>query len=488
MTSPPHFINNQWIEGRGEAFSSKDPATGETTFEGLGATAEQVDKAVNAARRAFESWAESGITDRTAYVEAFGEQLSSHKESLAESISRDTGKPFWESLTEVESMIGKIALSVEAYHDRCRVVTGEISGAVAATRFKPHGVVAVLGPFNLPGHLPNGHIVPALLAGNCVVFKPSRQAALVGARMVELWEAAGFPCGVVNLVQGGRETGSALSRHHDLDGLFFTGSAETGKALHRAFAGHPEKIIALEMGGNNPLIVCEINDLESAAYLTLLSAFITAGQRCTCARRLIVPEGVDGDAFVEHLVSLTTRVRVGPYTDRPEPFMGPVISAHAAGELLAAQKCFSEAGGIILIEMRSLNEIGTMLSPGIIDVTRVPDRPDAELFGPFLQLIRVPDFEAALEEANRTSYGLAAGLITDRADLYDTFFRKIRAGVINWNRQTTGASSRMPFGGIKASGNHRPSAYYAADYCSYPVASIEMDRLVKPGHIPGISL
>ena len=394
-----------------------------------------------------------------------------------------------ESLTEVDSMIGKIALSVEAYHDRCRVITGEMSGAVTTTRCKPHGVVAVLGPFNLPGHLPNGHIVPALLAGNCVVFKPSRQATLVGARMVELWEAAGIPSGVVNMVQGGRETGSALSRHHDLDGLFFTGSADTGKALHRAFGGHPEKIIALEMGGNNPLIVWEINDPQSAAYLTLLSAFITAGQRCTCARRLIVPEGMEGDAFVEQLVSMTRHIRVGPYTDRPEPFMGPVISAHVAGELLAAQKSFSETGGTTLIEMRSLNEIGTMLSPGIIDVTRVPDRPDSELFGPFLQVIRVPDFGAALQEANNTSYGLAAGLISDSAELYDTFFRKIRAGVINWNRQTTGASSRMPFGGIKASGNHRPSAYYATDYCSYPVASIEMDRLMKPGQIlPGISL
>ncbi|MEJ2716045.1 MAG: succinylglutamate-semialdehyde dehydrogenase [Deltaproteobacteria bacterium] len=489
MTSRPLFVNNRWIEGNGEAFSSKDPATGETTFEGLGATAEQVNDAVAAARRAFESWAESDIADRNTCLEAFREQLASHKESLADAISRDTGKPLWESLTEVDAMIGKIALSVEAYHDRCRTITGEMSGAVTATRFKPHGVVAVLGPFNLPAHLPNGHMVPALLAGNCVVFKPSRQAALVGARMVELWEAAGIPAGVVNMVQGGRETGNALSQHHDLDGLFFTGSAETGKALHTALAGHPEKIIALEMGGNNPLIVWEINDLQSAAYLTVLSAFITAGQRCTCARRLIVREGREGDAFVEQLVSMTGAIKVGPYTDRPEPFMGPVISAHAAGELLAAQKSFSERGGTVLLEMRSLNELGTMLSPGIMDVSRVPDRPDAELFGPFLQLIRVPDFRAALEEANNTSYGLAAGLISDSAELFETFFRKIRAGVINWNRQTTGASSRMPFGGIKSSGNHRPSAYYAADYCSYPVASIEMDRLVKPGRVlPGLSL
>jgi succinylglutamic semialdehyde dehydrogenase len=387
-------------------------------------------------------------------------------------------------LTEVDAMVAKVAISIDAYHDRCRTVSGEFMGSATYIRFRPHGVVAVFGPFNLPGHLPNGHIVPALLAGNTVVFKPSEQAPLVAQETMALWEAAGIAPGVLNVIQGGPETGAALSGDPDLDGLLFTGSAATGKALHRAFAGHPEKVLALEMGGNNPLVVHQVADLDAAARLTVLSAYITAGQRCSCARRLIVPVGHEGDNFVERLVLTIQKVRVGAYTDNPEPFMGPLISKKAAEHLLAAQEELAAAGGTSLVQMRRVGEIPTMLTPGLMDVTRVPERPDAELFGPFLQLIRIRDFEAALHEADNTAYGLSAGLLSDNKALYDEFFRSVRAGVITWNRQTTGASSRLPFGGVKASGNHRPSAYYAADYCSYPVASIETERLTAPAQMP----
>ncbi len=359
----------------------------------------------------------------------------------------------------------------------------------AATRFKPQGVVAVFGPFNLPGHLPNGHIVPALLAGNTVVFKPSEQAPLVGQIMQEIWEAAGLPKGVLNMVQGGRKTGMSLAANSKLNGLFFTGSAEAGKALHSLCGGRPEKILALEMGGNNPLVVYGAADHNASAYLTIQSAFITAGQRCSCACRLIVEDGTRGRRFVDTLIAMMGSIRIGPYTDRPEPFMGPVISGRAAESLLAAQASLGKNGGEPLVEMKRLGSGGNFLSPGLMDVTNVSNRPDVELFGPFLQLIRVSDFDAAVREAGNTSYGLVAGLLSDDRDLYDRFYRKIRAGVVNWNRQTTGASSRMPFGGVGASGNHRPSGYYASDYCSYPVATIESERLELPSQpLPGIEL
>jgi len=293
---------------------------------------------------------------------------------------------------------------------------------------------------------------------------------------------------VLNLVQGGRETGAALAGHSGIDGLFFTGSAAVGRLLSRTFADHPEKILALEMGGNNPLIVHEASDLDAAAYLTIQSAFITAGQRCTCARRLIVPESAQSQAFLDRLLEMSKTIRVGRYSDSPEPFMGPVITAGAADKLLSAQDALTSAGAKVLLKMEKLPASPAMVSPGILDVTDVPNRPDEELFGPLLQVIRVKDFAAAIDEANDTAYGLAAGLLSDSADLYNQFFSKIRAGVVNWNRQTTGASGSLPFGGAGLSGNNRPSGYYAADYCSFPVASLENPKLTLPASLtPGVN-
>lgn len=488
MTGKGHFIANRWIEGAGVHFASYDPATSQPTWSGRAATESEVAQAVAAADNAYAEWADRDLTQRARCVEAFRDQLVSRRDTLADAICMETGKPRWEALTEVESMIAKIAVSMDAYNDRCRTIEGEFSGANTAVRFKPHGVVAVFGPFNFPGHLPNGHIVPALIAGNTVVFKPSGQTALVGEVVMQLWEASGIPPGVINMVQGRKETGTALAAHPRLDGLFFTGSAETGKSFHRSFGGRPEKILALEMGGNNPLIVHETSDLNAAAYLTILSAYITAGQRCSCARRLIVPLGTRGDEFIDRLASWIDRIRVGLYTDRPEPFMGPVISSQEAERLLSVQEPLTRSGGTVIREMTSLRGMTALLSPGLMDVTEMADRSDEEFFGPFLQVVRVPDFDAAVLEANNTAYGLVAGLISDNRALYEKFRRRIRAGIVNWNRQTTGASSRMPFGGVGSSGNHRPGAYFAADYCSYPVASIETDRPNLPDRLlPGIA-
>lgn len=487
MTSGKNFIGGEWIQGAGEAFASIDPACGKEVWQGNAAGENLVDRAVQAAREASEGWVELSIGDRMLILRRFRKRLKQHREELAESISREIGKPKWESLTEVEAMIGKIELTIDAFEERCATRMRHIGRAQGLTRYKPHGVVAVLGPFNFPGHLPNGHLVPALLAGNTVVFKPSELAPLVAEKMVELWESADLPAGVLNLVQGAAAEGIALSNHPGIDGLFFTGSSAVGKALSRTFAEHPGKILALEMGGNNPLIVHEVADLDDVAYETVLSAYITAGQRCTCARRLILIEGKGSRAFLDRLASWIDRVRVGAYTEEPEPFMGPVVSAHAAEQLLQAQSDMIDRGGEPIREMKRIGNCKAMLSPGLVDVTPIADREDRELFGPLLQVIWVADFEAALEEANCTRYGLAAGLFSDNRKLYDRFYRKIRAGIVNWNRQTTGASGFLPFGGIGDSGNHRPSGYFAIDYCAYPVGSIELRKVSFPESLlPGI--
>ncbi|HEY1628344.1 MAG TPA: succinylglutamate-semialdehyde dehydrogenase [Tepidisphaeraceae bacterium] len=464
-------------------FQSIDPASGEIVWRGSAATPAEIDRAVSDARGAFDSWATLLVEDRAKYLRAFAEQLGKRHEEFTEAICRETGKPRWEAATETDSMIGKIAATIEAHNQRRTPTTRQISGTTAATRYKPHGVIAVLGPFNFPAHLPNGHIMPALLAGNTIVFKPSELTPLVAEKTVQLWQAAGLPSGVLNLVQGGRDVGETLVNHPGIDGVFFTGSFEAGRAINRALAEKPGKILALEMGGNNPLIVHDVNDLDAAAYWTIQSAYITAGQRCSCARRLIV----SGEKFVDRLAEMIQKIIVGRYTDSPQPFMGPVISDAAAKKLLAAQDDLQQRGGRGVIEMKSLGPRAAMLWPGLIDVTEIKNRADEEIFGPLLQLIRVNNFDDAIHEANRTRFGLSAGLFSDDHFAWEKFSRLSRAGVVNWNRPLTGASGLLPFGGVGCSGNNRPSAYFAADYCSYPIASMEIPSLVLPERLtPGI--
>ncbi|WP_428940360.1 succinylglutamate-semialdehyde dehydrogenase [Fontivita pretiosa] len=510
--SKGHLINDRWISGGGQEFVSTDPASGQELWRGHEATAEQVDQAVAAARQALQSWAELPIAERARFLHAFGEQLRKHHAEFTEIICRETGKPRWEAATETDAMIHKIAATIESQGQRRQPATRQIADATGATRYRPFGVVAVFGPFNFPGHLPNGHIMPALLAGNTIIFKPSELTPLVAERTVQLWHDAGLPAGVLNLLQGGRQTGQELIRRaasekrlptpflrgresFSIDGIYFTGSFQTGQAINRALADFPGKILALEMGGNNPLVVHRVSDPRAAAYWTIQSAYITAGQRCSCARRLIVIDAGPSDQsdqtarFLDQLIGMIRRIVVGRYTDSPEPFMGPLISPAAAQRLLHAQQDLLSRGGRAIVEMQPLNQHKTLLCPGLIDVTDVADRPDEELFGPLLQLIRVKDFDQAIDEANNTRYGLTAGLLSDDPQLWQAFYRRVRAGVINWNRPLTGASAQLPFGGIGRSGNNRPSAYFAVDYCSYPVASIETQTLKLPERVtPGVTL
>ncbi|MGF6690014.1 succinylglutamic semialdehyde dehydrogenase [Metapseudomonas resinovorans] len=484
-----HFIAGNWQAGQGEAFDSLNPVTQAVVWSGRGATADQVEEAVKAARAAFPAWARRPLEERITILEQFAVTLRNHADELARCIGEETGKPLWESATEVTSMVNKVAISIQSYRERTGEKSGPLADATAVLRHKPHGVVAVFGPYNFPGHLPNGHIVPALLAGNAVIFKPSELTPKVAELTVKCWIEAGLPVGVLNLVQGGRETGIALAGNPGLDGLFFTGSSRTGNLLHQQFAGRPDKILALEMGGNNPLVVDQVQDVDAAVYTIIQSAFISAGQRCTCARRLLVPEGAWGDALLARLVSVASTIKVGAYDAQPAPFMGSVISLDAARHLIKAQDHLVAGGAKVLLAMSQPLATAALLTPGILDVTAVVDRPDEEFFGPLLQVIRYRDFDAAITEANATQYGLAAGLLSDSAERYQQFLIESRAGIVNWNKQLTGAASSAPFGGVGASGNHRASAYYAADYCAYPVASLESETLALPATLtPGVSL
>ena len=449
---------------------STDPCTGEAIWTGpVGGVA----AAAARARAVASDWARTSLATRIAITRAFKAAVEAEADAFARLIARETGKPLWETRTEVASVAAKVEISITAQAERAGEKAAEAAGVRQMLRHKPHGVLAVLGPYNFPAHLPNGHIVPALLAGNVVVFKPSEQTPAVADFMAGLWAKAGLPEGVLNLVHGGGDVGRDLAGE-EIDGLLFTGSAHVGAALARQFAETPHRILALEMGGNNPLVAWDLTDIDAAAATVVQSAFLSAGQRCTNARRLIVGPG--SDALVEAVLALTDRLIVGAPFGDPQPFMGPVIANAAADGLERGWAQLQAAGGHVLRPLVRARADRPILSPAVIDMTdHAPS--DDELFGPVLQIVRVSDWDAAIAAANATRFGLAAGLIGGDAARFDDFWARSRAGIVNWNRPTNGASSAAPFGGIGASGNHRPSAYYAADYCAFPVATLAADAL-----------
>lgn len=452
---------------------SFEPATGVELWRGPHG---DVDEIVARARRAWPQWAALPLANRIELVRRFANEVRKEQDAFATLIARETGKPLWEARTEVESVIAKVEISIRAYGERTgqkRLDSG-IQGS-AAVRHKPHGVMAVLGPYNFPAHLPNGHIVPALIAGNAVILKPSEKTPAVGEMLLSLFARAGIPADLVQVLIGGPEEGKALVAHDGIDGVLFTGSAQVGIAINRKLATDPRKIVALEMGGNNALVAWDTPKIADAAALIVHSAFTTAGQRCTAARRLIVKSSLYDDVVGE-VKRLADRIIVGAPFDDPQPFMGPVIDNATADQLTESFLYFLSHGGRPVSHIRRRDENLPFLTPGIVDVTALAQKPDVELFGPLLQVIRVDDFDEAIAEANNTRFGLSASLVGGTPEQYNRFWANVRAGIINWNRPTNGASSAAPFGGIGFSGNHRPAAYYAADYCAYPVASTEMDQ------------
>ena len=450
------YISGKWHSGDGDWFEKTSPATGKTSWEGQASSAAQVNEAVEAAQDAGRDWRHVPQSRRTQILEAYAGEVEKRAEDISEAISNDMGKARWESLAEAGAMKGKIAVSIDAQVERAGGRSQETAFGGAHLTHRPHGVMAVFGPFNFPGHLPNGHIVPALLAGNTCVFKPSELAPSVAKIMVECFEVAGLPDGVLNVVHGGRETGAALL-DADINGLLFTGSAKTGTAFHRHFAGRPDIILALEMGGNNPLIVWDPADPEAAGDIAAQSAFLTT-------------DNAFGQSVIEAIVERARGLKIGAW-DEEDVFMGPLVSVHAAQAAVDFQTMLSKAGGKPLRRLKKMDRGGGFVTAGVIDVTDASNVPDEELFGPLIQVHRVKDFDAAIAHANDTRFGLSGGLVSDDEALWLRAHNEMRAGILNWNRPTAGASGNMPFGGPGLSGNFRPGAYYASDYCAWPQAS-----------------
>lgn len=467
----------------GSDFASYNPATGALIWHGRAALAADVDQAIDAAKQALGAWRKHSFEERADCIERFSKKVHEKKDSLAEIISDEVGKTHWESLQEVTIVENKAAISIEAHRARASDRVRHIGEAELITRSRPHGIVAVISPFNFPAHLANGHIVPALLAGNVVLWKPSELAPKVAEYMASLWHEVGLPQGVLQLLQGAKATAEWIVDRKEVMGIFFNGSVRAGREITERSKRYPGRILALELGGVNPLVVSKVHDIDATVFCILQSAFLTSGQRCTAARKLLLTEEAPREAIMKRLVEMASHLEIGPHTERPEPYMGPLVHPSHADRVYEGYERLKKHGGTVLLEMKRLPLGPAFLSCGIVDMTAC-GAIDEEFFGPLLQYERVGTLNDAIERANQSAYGLSCSLLSDDREEYLAFLDGMQAGVINWNTPSTGASGWAPFGGIKASGNHRPSAYYACDYVTYPTQSCEAAHPVLPASLP----
>jgi succinylglutamic semialdehyde dehydrogenase len=470
---PADYIGGRWVTIDGAALRSTNPAQPQEVVWAGSPAPEHVGLAVAAARSAFPAWAALDMERRAEHLRRFEAVVRANAPRIAELISDEMGKTLEESRAEARLVADKVRITLgEVSMGRVREYeTGVSATRAGRCRFKPHGVMAVIGPFNFPLHLPNGHWVPALAAGNTVVHKPSEKTPAVGQLAAELMNEAGLPAGVFNVVQGGPDVAAHLVRHRGVDGILFTGSWPVGRSILEANLNDPGRIVALEMGGNNPAAVMADCHLKQAILECVRCAFATTGQRCTATRRIILDAPI-ADRFIPPFCKAASTLVVGPPRS-PEPvFMGPLVSETALRGVVDFERRLESAGGRVLVPASRLERPGHFLTPSVVLVDGFPPETDCEVFGPLVQIAVARGLGQAIEMANATRYGLAAAIFTSDRRTWERFFREVRAGCINLNTGTSGASSALPFGGLGCSGNHRPAGAFCIDSCACPVATL----------------
>ena len=461
-----------------EVFSVKSPADFKDKMDDVHVKYDHVDKAVESASKAFKTWSKLELSERKEYILRLSEIFLSKKEDFAEMISRETGKPLWETRGEAAGLCGKIKITLE--HSLKLVADEKIEGALPKVdgliRHRPKGVMSVIGPFNFPAHLPNGHIIPALITGNTVVFKPSDKTPYTGQLMAECYKEAGFPEGVFNLVQGQVETGKRLVSHRNIQGVLFTGSYDVGLKIKQDTIAQYWKTLALEMGGKNTSLIWKDAEMDKAVYESLMGGFLSAGQRCSCTSILFVHEDVY-DKFLEKFYAAAKKIKIGHWKTEGH-FMGPLISEESVEKYIRFQQIAVREGAECIMRGKKLEleHEGNYVSPSIYAMKEYSADSvylTQEIFGPNVAVIKVNDFDKTLDHINSSHFGLVSSIFTKDKELYKKAYQELNVGLLNWNRTTNGASSRLPFGGTKKSGNDRASAHHAVYYCTTPVASLE---------------
>jgi succinylglutamic semialdehyde dehydrogenase len=390
-------------------------------------------------------------------------------------MSVEMGKILDESIAETALLQKKIDVTIEDGLELVRTRTLDIPGqGQSEIHFRPKGVLAIIGPFNFPVHLSNGHIIPALLTGNVVILKPSEKVPYSAQIYAEAAEAAGFPPGVFQLLQGNHETATRLLRHTGVHGVLATCSFDVGVKIQKELAHNPEKIVALEMGGKNAAVVLEDAPVEATAKALIQSSFLTTGQRCTALSRVYVAPGVI-DALVKRVHELAKELVITqPFEEEPKPFMGPLVSSYSKENFLRYSALAESEGAEAVMRPKSLEGVsrlnrkpiptGHYVTPSIHRLkswNAKSSYQSHEIFGPDLFFCPVKDLDEAIAATNASKYGLVSSVFGGSREMFDYAADRIDCGLVYWNRATIGASGKLPFGGWKASGNHRPAGLFA---------------------------
>jgi aldehyde dehydrogenase (NAD+) len=459
-----HLIAGRWLTPSGRIFESLSPSNvDEVVGRFPRGTASEADQAVAAARAAYPAWRRSSRIHRAELFDNLAQIIKREADALAELMARECGKVVTECRAEVIEGLHM----VQYVFGTGRMPTGEVLASEipekdVSMRRKPWGVAAVITPWNFPFAVPLWMLGPSLLEGNTVVFKPSEDTAAIGQRLIELFEEAGFPAGVVNLVHGDAEAGEALVRNAGVNLVLFTGSYEVGRRIQELSASLPDRIVACETGSKSAVIVCADARLDLAVTCGIISSLKTSGQRCVSAGRILVAEKVF-DRVAEKFVATARRVRIGNPLDSRN-FTGPVINAAAVEKIRTYNDLARREGATVLLEGGPMTDRdhahGHFLAPFVY---RMEHRPGVrsireEVFGPHVALIPFRTNEDAVRIYNDTEYGLSMAIITEDFRAMRLFREECEYGMGYVNLPCIGAEVHLPFGGVKKSGNGHPSA------------------------------
>ncbi len=456
-----------------------------------------VDHVVHSAQMGFHTWKKLNQEERNSYLKRYQDELNKVKDEIALAISYEMGKPLWEAKTEVASVIAKVAVTIE--DSLPRIANKKIANIMAGTNgyiyYKPIGPSLIIGPFNFPCHLANGQILSALVAGNSIIFKPSEKTCYSAQLLIECFHRAEFPEGVVNLIQGDGEVARRLLKEKSIKGIFFTGSKEVGKKILDVTHHDLSKLVSLELGGKNTSILYKDADLEHALPELLKACFLTSGQRCTSTSIVAIHRSLK-DEFISKFHDLSKKIVIDhPVEFSREPFMGPLVDQAAVDAYLlfmgmAKRENFEEVMRGKLLDKKFK---GHYVSPSIHFADKWNQDSmflQSEIFGPNVTFVPFDSIEEGINIANATEYGLASAVFTKSNEIYQKCVEEIESGLVNFNRSTVGASAKLPFGGVKNSGNYRPAALTTIDACVYQLSSLEYydDKKESLSSIVGLEL
>lgn len=487
-------LDSKAISASDESISKTCPANTDHHLWDALVDYSHINKTIESAQKGFEIWRKTPLADRMNFLKMFQKVAEERKDEIGRAIALETGKPLWESMTEAGAVVAKVNVTLADSLERVKdqtisEVLPKIDGHIIK---KPIGPCLVIGPFNFPCHLANGQILSALLTGNSVIFKPSEKTMYSAQLLAECFHQAGFPNGVINLINGTGKTTQEVLKHPSVKGIFFTGSMAVGKKILESVGTDLTKLVALELGGKNATILHKDTDIDHAMPELIRSCYLSSGQRCTSTSIIAVHRSIEQE-FIARFKEVTERIIIDHPTDfETKPFMGPLIDQGAKDLYEKYLQLARENGAEEIHVPKELKTRfpGHYVSPTIHYLKEAKkENPftQEEVFGPNCFFTPFDEIEEAIEIANISDYGLASSIFTQDKGAYQLCLRDIRSGLINLNRSTVGASSRLPFGGLGNSGNYRPAAVSMVDHTVATVSSLEtLDNSSKLDDVPGL--